>query len=243
MALDQYSKTNWTPSMPITAERMNNAEQGIKVNRDAIIELDSSVNTLQNSNFVTIQQVDNKIETVSGGISAAQAQIAGALNGYQTLGARLNALDAMDQSLLAMFGQVSDPSNPSQYIPAFSSTNTVYAAIKAITDSFGTAPGSTSPAYNSSNTIYNAINNMSTEVANARNDGINHQTYVSLFDHLNAMHSSINTVSSNVSDIFNSTGLDSENHPVPFVTRMTQFIIMKYRLRLVKGQKMEVVML
>jgi hypothetical protein len=42
MALDLpvYTKTVWAAEMPITADRMNNLEDNVKVNRDALINHD-----------------------------------------------------------------------------------------------------------------------------------------------------------------------------------------------------------
>jgi len=43
MALDDYKKTLWAPTMPITEDRMNKLEEGVEVNRNALKSLDNTV--------------------------------------------------------------------------------------------------------------------------------------------------------------------------------------------------------
>ena len=55
MALDlqDYTKTEWAPEMPITQERMENLEAGVYVNREALKSLDGSVS----ANTTALQNV------------------------------------------------------------------------------------------------------------------------------------------------------------------------------------------
>ena len=63
MALDlqDYTKTEWAPEMPITQERMENLENGVYDNREALQSLDEAVsnNTTAIESRATKQQLDD----------------------------------------------------------------------------------------------------------------------------------------------------------------------------------------
>lgn len=73
--LDSYGKTQWEPTMPITQGRMDNLENGVYVNREAIKSLDSTVDSatssIQSLNTAiaqrpTITEVNSLVEQGSG---------------------------------------------------------------------------------------------------------------------------------------------------------------------------------
>ena len=220
-----YTPTTWTPSMPITDSRMNNLETGVDENRDAIMNLNADVTSLDSAvaDRPTTQAVNIMIQQSGAGAGQqAMTHIAGALgNTYTSLVERFEADESSIQDIIATFGQKID-SETQQRVPAYSTSYTVYDAITEILAAFGTAPNQVGPAYNSTRTIYNAINAINTEVQSARNDTINSVPYASLALHLNNIDSTISTLNSNVATILASTGLDDNEDPIPLATRMTQ---------------------
>lgn len=164
--LDSYGKTQWEPKMPITQGRMDNLEDGVYVNREAIKSLDSSTdsNTTNIGNIQsdigtnTVSLYSGKtlwdaIATLYNTISAATSdssagasawsQIVG-LIGLDTLGNLKQSLsDYMaaytneDIDIRRTLGTIISQNGQSSY--AYSSTNgeTVYDAIKKLNDALG----------------------------------------------------------------------------------------------------------
>ena len=193
--LQDYDKTPWAPKMPITQDRMEKLEEGVYVNREALQSLDDSVTTID-ANISTINsglearptttQVQALVQQGAGQGTWARTEIVTAMEGdtYTSLKNRFDTDESKIAEIKATLGtkNVEGSDTP---VDAYSSTNTVYNAINAVTVSAGL---------------------IIDEVRSARTDSIKNNTYDSLGLHLKNIDSNIDIMQSNIADINASAG-------------------------------------
>ena len=181
MALDLpvYTKTVWAAEMPITADRMNNLEDNVKVNRDALINHDQVIDSIDT-------RINDRINVVTTGIAAnaqlgaeAKAEIAQATTGHTPV---YTSLDARFQALDDALGYVQVDGKSTAAFYAGNSVSTVITLMQ------------------------NSMSNVLTEIQNARDDGVTNVRYTSLALHLLNIDQQINLLHANVADINNAAG-------------------------------------
>ena len=181
MALDLpvYTKTVWAAEMPITADRMNKLEDTVKVNRDALINHDQAIDSIDT-------RINDRINVVTTGIAAnaqlgaeAKAEIAQATTGHTPV---YTSLDARFQALDDALGYVQVDGKSTAAFYAGNSVSTVITLMQ------------------------NSMSNVLTEIQNARDDGVTNVRYTSLALHLLNIDQQINLLHANVADINNAAG-------------------------------------
>lgn len=188
--LNDYEKTPWEPKMPITKDRMDKLEEGVYVNREALQSLDNSVTTIDNSISAinsglearpTTTQVQALVQQGAGQGAWARTEIITAMEGdtYTSLKNRFDTDENAIADIKATLG-TKNVEGSDKPVDAFSSTNTVYNAINAVTVSAGL---------------------IIDEVRSARTDSIKNNTYDSLSLHLRNIDSNIDIMQSNIANI------------------------------------------
>ena len=188
--LNDYEKTPWEPKMPITKDRMDKLEEGVYVNREALQSLDNSVITIDNSITTinsglearpTTTQVQALVQQGAGQGAWARTEIITAMEGdtYTSLKNRFDTDENAIADIKATLG-TKNVEGSDKPVDAFSSTNTVYNAINAVTVSAGL---------------------IIDEVRSARTDSIKNNTYDSLSLHLRNIDSNIDIMQSNIANI------------------------------------------
>lgn len=203
--LEDYNKTSWVPEMPITQDRMDNLETGVKVNRDALKSLDDTVNgtgaNSMNTKITNLQTAVNERPTTttvqelvnqgSGQGTWARTEIVAAMEGdtYTSLKNRFDTDEGKIAAIKAALGtkNVEGSDTP---VDAYSSTNTVYNAV---------------------NTVTTSANLVLDEVRSARTDSIKNVTYDSLSLHLRNIDSSLDVINASIADI---NGAAGENNTI-----------------------------
>lgn len=181
MALDLpvYTKTVWAAEMPITADRMNNLEDTVKANRDALISHDEVIDSLDT-------RISDRVNLVTTGIAAnaqlgaeAKAEIAQATTGHTPV---YTSLDARFKALDDALGYIQVDGNTTA---AFYNGHSVSSVITS---------------------MQNLLSGALTEIQNARIDGVTNVQYTSLALHLLNIDQNINLLHANVADINNAAG-------------------------------------
>lgn len=181
MALDLpvYTKTVWAAEMPITADRMNNLEDTVKVNRDALINHDQVIDSIDT-------RISDRVNLVTTGIAAnaqlgaeAKAEIAQATTGHTPV---YTSLDARFQALDDALGYIQVDGNTTA---AFYNGHSVSSVVTS---------------------MQNLLSGALTEIQNARTDGVTNVQYTSLALHLLNIDQNINLLHANVADINNAAG-------------------------------------
>ena len=177
--LPAYSKTSWAAEMPITADRMNKLENAVQANRNALLSHDEAVDSIDT-------RISDRVSLVTTGIAAnaqlgaeAKAEIAEATTGNTPV---YNSLDARFQALEDALG----------YIQVNGKTTPAYTQDKSVSYTI--------------TLIQNSMSNVSTEVQNARTDGVTNVPYPSLASHLLNIDQQINLLHADVVDINNAAG-------------------------------------
>ena len=179
--LQQYDRNYWVDEMPITAARTNKAEEGIRVNRDALITIDNDVDAMkvQIQERPTTLSMQSYVNQVAGQGSLAYAEVVEAHDGnvYSSLADRFSTTE---QALGTQVNPVTQ-----QPEPAFSKENTVYNAVSAATT---------------------AADFAKVEVVNAKFDSVANKWYDSLYLHLRNIDLDINSVKADILTIENAAG-------------------------------------
>lgn len=180
--LEQYTKTQWIAEMPITADRMDNLEEGVRVNRDALINHDSVIDSIDTRINDRIDLVVTDIEAnAQAGLRAKTAIDQATISHtppFNSLAERLNSIDdALGYNL-----------ENGQQVPAYSQSNSVAYTIGI---------------------LQNTMDSVRNEVQNARLNGVTRVSYNSLSEHLFNVDSNINQLYADVADINNSAGVGS----------------------------------
>lgn len=179
--LQRYDRNYWVDEMPITATRTNKAEEGIQVNRDALIAIDNDVDAMkvQIQERPTTLSMQSYVNQVAGQGSLAYAEVVEAHDGnvYSSLA---NRFATTEQAL----GTKVNP-DTQQSEPAFSKENTVYNAVNEVTKN---------------------ANLVNTEVRNARTDSVSHVPYDSLYLHLRNIDINISNIMADILTIESAAG-------------------------------------
>lgn len=206
MALEAYNPTTWSPGTPITQGRMENIEEGVRVNREALMEHETAINGLDTT---IANRVSMELQGMTEGSTAgknAWTQLVGLIgtdtlgNLKQDLASYMAQYAAADTELKNTFGVIKDQYGIESY--AFNSSNTVYNAVKAINDALGYDAGGapvfgTKDAEQNTITVLSTMNQLSQNVQtvlNALSEAAPSPTYTSLANRLALMNTAITTV-------------------------------------------------
>lgn len=222
--LDSYGKTQWEPTMPITQGRMDNLENGVYVNREAIKSLDSTVDSatssIQSLNTAiaqrpTITEVNSLVEQGSGQGTTALTAITSATTEeeltyggpYASLAGRFRIDEGLITAIKQALGQTVN-SETNEISDIYSSSNTVASAIEAIRRS---------------------AESILAEVRAARVDDIANPavSYQSLYLHLKNIDSNVDVLMSNVSTILAAAGQNESGENIALTQRFAELANLK----------------
>ena len=222
--LDSYGKTQWEPKMPITQGRMDNLENGVYVNREAIKSLDSTVDSanssIQSLNTAiaqrpTITEVNSLVEQGSGqgttaltAITSATTEEELAYGGpYASLAGRFRIDEGLITAIKQALGQTVN-SETNVISDVYGPSNTVASAIEAIRRS---------------------AESILAEVRAARVDDIANPavSYQSLYLHLKNIDSNVDILMSNVSTILAAAGQNESGENVSLTQRFAELANLK----------------
>ena len=186
--LQQYDRNYWVDEMPITAARTNKAEEGIRVNRDALITMDNDIDAMkiQIQERPTTLSMQSYVDQQVGYGTRAYTEVVEAHEGdvYSSLTNRFATDEANITAIKDMLGTKVNPVTEESE-PAYSSSSTVYNAV------------------NSATTTANLVN---TEVRNARVDSVANVNYDSLYLHLRNIDINIDNAKADILTIENAAG-------------------------------------
>ena len=186
--LQQYDRNYWVDEMPITAARTNKAEEGIRVNRDALITMDNDIDAMkiQIQERPTTLSMQSYVDQQVGYGTRAYTEVVEAHEGdvYSSLTNRFATDEANITAIKDMLGTKVNPVTEESE-PAYSSASTVYNAV------------------NSATTTANLVN---TEVRNARVDSVANVNYDSLYLHLRNIDINIDNAKADILTIENAAG-------------------------------------
>ena len=190
--LDDYTRTQWEPKMPITESRMNKLEEGVYVNREALQELDTSVsaNTTAIDRAATKQELQDLSTSVSSAIAQNSASGQRAMTelrkvivinpstqettyGLDNMKADLESAISVLSQTFGTKTETVDNTSEVRTVPAYNSTNTVYKAIEDLISAIGRdSQGNLVYSYNSNpvynNTVFKNISALQSDFNNAR---------------------------------------------------------------------------
>lgn len=180
--LEQYTKTQWIAEMPITADRMDNLEEGVRVNRDALINHDSVIDSIDT-------RISNRVDLVISGVAAnAQAGLDAKTSIVEATTAHTPPYTSLAERLKGIDDALGYTLENGEQVPAYSQGNSVAQIV---------------------GDIQNRLGVIITEVQNAHINGVTRESFNSLSEHFFSIDSNINLLFSYVADINNSAGVGS----------------------------------